>query len=37
MYEVLGVDRDANQDQIKRAYRKLVRELHPDVNPDPEL
>lgn len=37
LYEVLGVDRDANQDQIKRAYRKLVRELHPDVNPDPQV
>jgi molecular chaperone DnaJ len=37
LYEVLGVDRDANQDQIKRAYRKLVRELHPDINPDPQV
>jgi molecular chaperone DnaJ len=37
LYEVLGVARDANQDQIKRAYRKLVRELHPDINPDPEV
>jgi molecular chaperone DnaJ len=34
-YGVLGVDRDATNDQIKRAYRKLARELHPDVNPDP--
>jgi len=34
-YDTLGVTRDANADEIKRAYRKLARELHPDVNPDP--
>ncbi|MEZ5115805.1 MAG: molecular chaperone DnaJ [Candidatus Nanopelagicales bacterium] len=34
-YAVLGVARDAGPDEIKRAYRKLARELHPDVNPDP--
>ncbi|WP_219470580.1 DnaJ C-terminal domain-containing protein [Nonomuraea rhizosphaerae] len=34
-YEVLGVGRDADQDEIQRAYRKLVRKYHPDVNKDP--
>ncbi len=35
-YEILGVARDADADAIKKAYRRLARELHPDVNPDPE-
>jgi molecular chaperone DnaJ len=37
LYEVLGVPRDADQTQVKKAFRKLARELHPDVNRhDPE-
>jgi hypothetical protein len=34
-YQTLGVDRNASQDEIKKVYRKLAREMHPDVNPDP--
>src|SRR5947209_8800117 len=33
-YEVLGVSRDADQDAIRRAYRKLARQYHPDLNSD---
>src|SRR3954466_15325854 len=34
-FGVLGVAHDASDSDIKRAYRKMARDLHPDVNPDP--
>src|SRR5919202_3737189 len=35
-YELLGVGRDASEPEIKKAFRRLARELHPDVNDAPD-
>jgi len=35
-YKIMGVARDASQDEIKRAYRKLARKYHPDVSKEPQ-
>ena len=34
-YDILGISRNADQDDLKRAYRRLARKYHPDVNKDP--
>ena len=33
-YKILGVDKNASKEEIKRAFRKMARKYHPDVNPD---
>lgn len=35
-YQVLGINRDATQDQLKQAYRKVARKYHPDVSKEPD-
>src|SRR4051812_50016141 len=35
LYEILGIGRDASEEDIRRAYRQLAREHHPDVSRDP--
>jgi len=35
-YEVIGLGREANSDEVRKAYRRLARQYHPDVNSDPD-
>ena len=35
-YDVLGVQKSASRDEIRKAYKKLARKYHPDANPDDE-
>jgi curved DNA-binding protein len=35
-YKIMGLERDATQDEVKRAYRKLARKYHPDVSKEPD-